>query len=45
MKTSLGQFFGFIPILFFFWFGRFSLCYIQTELQVGMENGRPLPEP
>lgn len=35
MKTSLGQFHT-----HFFWFGRFSLCYIQTELQVGMENGR-----
>lgn len=25
--------------ILFFWFGRFSLCYIQTELQVGMKNG------
>lgn len=23
-----------------FWFGRFSLYYIQTELQVGMKNDR-----
>lgn len=38
MKTSLDGF-GFIP--FSFWFGRLSLFfYIQTELQVGMENGR-----
>lgn len=46
MKTSLGQFFWFhTHLLFYFWFGRFSLCYIQTELQVGMENDRRPPEP
>lgn len=38
MENLFGMVFGFIPI---FWgVGRFSLCYIQTELQVGMENGR-----
>lgn len=36
-ENLFGTVFGFIP-LFFFWFGRFILCYIQTELQVVMEN-------